>query len=148
MSTKCSNVSTELVCYNDGTVNQTLVAHYEYRSAADGSLVLYATRYTEADGVTVVNTAGGTVTAGACALAAPDVEWERLCDTNTTTGVVTEFLRRSIVSFDSAGTPTVTVTDWALDKVTAYAPTGDVSACGDACEPVTTTLGVVTTWGV
>lgn len=139
----CKDLETTLVCYNNGTVNQTLVAHYEYGTNAAGNTILVSTRYTDASG-TVVDTTGGTVTAGACALTPPDVEFEKLCDVNA--GVATEFFRRSITTFDSVGTATVTVTDWQLDKVTPYTPTGTVGACNQDCDPATA-LGVLTTWG-
>lgn len=141
----CKDLEVVLVCYNNGTTNQTLVAHYEYGKNTAGNTILVSTRYTNAAGVPV-DTTGGTVTAGACALTPPDVEFEKLCDVNTTTGVVTEFFRRSITTFDSVGTATVTVTDWELDKVTAYTPTGTVGACSQDCDPATS-LGVLTTWG-
>lgn len=141
----CKDLETSLVCYNNGTKNQTLVAHYEYGKNALGNTILVSTRYTDASGA-IVDTTGGTVTAGQCALIPPDVEFEKLCDINTTTGVVTEFFRRSITTFDSVGVPTVTVTDWQLDKITAYVATGTVGACNQDCDPATA-LGVLTTWG-
>ncbi len=76
---KCKELSTVFVCYNDGTPYQTLVAHYEYGTNAAGNTILVSTRYTDSAG-TPVDTSGGTVTAGACAVASPDVEWEKLCD--------------------------------------------------------------------
>lgn len=139
----CSKFTTASVCYNDGTTNQTLIAHYEYGTNATGGSIIVATRYTTADGAPV-NTTTGTVTAGACALTPPDVEFEKLCDVNA--GVATEFLRRSITTFNSTGVPTVTVTDWQLDKVTAYVATGTVGACNQDCDPVTA-AGVLSTWG-
>lgn len=144
MSKLCTQLSTAEVCYNDGAVNQTLIAHYEYGVNADDQTILVATRYTEADG-TPVDTSGGTVTAGACALIPPDVEFEKLCDVQAD-GSIVEFFRRSITTFDSVGTPTVTVTDWELDKVTAYTATGTVTTCNEDCDPATA-QGVVTSWG-
>ena len=141
---KCKQLSTSLVCFNDGVINTTLVAHYEYGTNAAGATILVSTRYTDSAGVPV-DTAGGTVTAGACALTPPDVEFEKLCDVQAS-GVVIEFFRRSITSFDSVGVPTVTVTNWALDKVTAYAPTGVVGACNQDCDAATA-VGLITTWG-
>ena len=140
---KCSTFTTAEVCYNDGTTNETLIAHYEYATGADGAALLHKVRYTRADG-TVVDTAAGTVTAGACALTPPDVEFEKLCDVQAD-GSIVEFFRRSITTFDSVGTPTVTVTDWELDKVTSYTPVGDVVACDQDCDPVAAE-GVVTVW--
>lgn len=144
MVKKCTQMSTAEVCYNDGTSNQTLIAHYEYGTDADGFTILVATRYTDASG-TPVDTAAGTVTAGACALTPPDVEWEKLCDVQAD-GTIVEFFRRSITSFDSTGTPTVVVTDWELDKVTEYTPAGTVGVCNEDCDPATA-LGTLTSWG-
>jgi hypothetical protein len=141
----CKTLETSLVCYNNGTTNETLVAHYEYGKNATGNTILVAVRYTDASG-TVIDTTGGTVTAGQCMIIAPDIEFEKLCDVNTTTGIVTEFLRRSVTTFNSIGTPTLTVTDWQLDKITPYVITGTVGACNQDCDPVTS-LGVLTTWG-
>ena len=142
----CTEMSAVMACYNDGIVApRTLVAHYEYRQDENGSVILYATRYTEIDGVTVVDTTGGTVTAGACAMIPPDVEYERLCDTDAA-GVVTEFFRRSITSFNTAGVPTIAVTDWALDKITPYVVAGTVGACNKDCD-VIPSQGVQLAWG-
>lgn len=144
MSKSCTQLATAEVCYNNGTSNQTLIAHYEYGKDADGFAILVATRFTNAAGVPV-DTSGGTVTAGACALTPPDVEWEKLCDVQAD-GSIVEFFRRSITSFDSTGTPTVVVTDWELDKSTAYTPAGTVAACNEDCDPATA-LGTLTSWG-
>lgn len=140
----CKELATALVCFNNGTTNETLIAHYEYGLNATGGTILVATRYTNAAGVPV-DTSAGTVTAGACAVIPADVEWEELCDVQAN-GTVIEFFRRSITTFDSVGMATVTVTDWALDKVTAYVPTGTVGACNQDCDPALP-LGVVATWG-
>ena len=144
MSKLCTQFSTAEVCYNDGTSNQTLVAHYEYGVNDEGKTILVATRFTDAAGVPV-DTSAGTVTAGACALTPPDVEWEKLCDVQAD-GTIVEFLRRSITTFDSVGVPTVTVTDWELDKVTAYTVAGTVAACNEDCDPAAA-QGVLVTWG-
>lgn len=144
MTKLCTQLATAEVCYNDGTTNQTLIAHYEYGVNDQDKTILVATRFTDAAGEPV-DTTGGTVTAGACALTPPDVEWEKLCDVQAD-GSIVEFLRRSITTFDSVGTPTVTVTDWELDKVTAYVVAGDVTVCNEDCDPATA-QGVVATWG-
>lgn len=143
MAIKCKELSTSLVCFNNGTVNETLVAHYEYGANATGGTILVSTRYTNAAGIPV-DTSAGTVSAGACPVPLPDVEWEKLCDVNA--GISTEFFRRSITTWNAAGLPTVTVTNWQLDKVTAYTPTGTVGACNQDCDPLTA-VGVLTTWG-
>lgn len=144
MAIKCKELSTSLVCFNNGTANETLVAHYEYGTNAAGGVILVSTRYTNAAGVPV-DTSAGVVTAGSCATTPSDVEFIQLCDLQTD-GTVVEFLRRSITSFDSVGTVTVSVTDWELDKVTAYVPSGTVESCNQECSPKTA-LGVLTSWG-
>ena len=144
MSKSCTQMATAEVCYNNGTGNQTLVAHYEYGTDADGFTILVATRYTDAAGVPV-DTSAGTVTAGACAITPPDVEYSKLCDVQAD-GSIVEFFRRTITTFDSVGTPTVTVTDFELDKITEYTVTGDVAACNQDCDPATA-LGTLTSWG-
>lgn len=65
MSVSCRDYTTELVCFNDGANSRQLIAHYEYAKGSSNSILL-ATRYTEADGVTVVNTTIGTVIPGEC----------------------------------------------------------------------------------
>lgn len=65
MSVSCRDYTTELVCFNDGTNSRQLIAHYEYAKGSSNSILL-ATRYTEADGVTVIDTTTGTVTPGEC----------------------------------------------------------------------------------
>lgn len=140
----CKELATALVCYNDGTGNQTLVAHYEYGKDAAGATILVATRYTGADGA-VVDTSGGTVVAGACAVASPDVEWKTLCDVQAD-GTSVEFCRRSITSFDANGNATTVTSDFEIDQVTPYVPTGTVEDCNQECPPETA-QGVLTTWG-
>jgi hypothetical protein len=145
MGIPCRDIETELVCFVTAAgVAQSLVAHYEYRKAANGNTVLHAVRYTAPDG-TPVATAGGTVTAGACALPAPDVEWDKLCDVSAA-GVVTEFWRRVITTWNSAGVATNTVADFQLDKSTAYVPAGTVGACDQDCDAVAP-VGLVAVWG-
>ena len=79
MAIKCKELSTALVCFNNGTANETLVAHYEYGANATGGTILVSTRYTNAAGVPV-DTSAGTVTAGAC---------NQDCDAVTPLGVLT-----------------------------------------------------------
>lgn len=63
----CTYFATALVCFDDGAGNRTtLVAHYEYAKSVIGSSIIRATRFTLPDGLTVVDTSTGTVTAGAC----------------------------------------------------------------------------------
>lgn len=154
---QCKDMATALVCYAqpgalpaDPVVRTTLVAHYEYGTDATGGTILVATRYTTPDGVPV-DTSTGTVVAGACALASPDVEWELLCDfiagATPDLDQTVQFFRRSVTVFDANNdVESVSVVDFELDKVTEYTVQGDVMACQTECEAATA-LGVLTTWG-
>lgn len=66
MSVSCRDYTTELVCYNDGNTPRQLITHYEYAKGSNNTILLTATRYTEADGLTVVDTSTGTVIVGNC----------------------------------------------------------------------------------
>lgn len=143
---KCTSISTEPVCFDDGAGNrQSLIAHYEYGLNAAGATILVATRYTEADGVTVVDTSAGTVSVGACSVAPPDIEFVKLCDVDAA-GVATEFYRKITITFDAAGVPTTTTQDLGLDMVTPYVVAGTVGECNQDCD-AKTAQGVLTTWG-
>lgn len=76
---------------------------------------------------------GAVLMVGACPVIPPDVEWEQMCE-KLADGTVKYFLRRSITSFDT-GVAVVTVTDWELDKVTAYtvADEANVGKCTADC---------------
>lgn len=141
----CTTVTTEAVCFDDGAAKASLVAHYEYGKDAAGDLVLVATRFTEADGVTVVDTSAGTVTVGACVVAPPDIEILKLCDT-LADGTVVEFLRVVRVQFDANGVQTTTTSDTALDGTTSYVIAGTVGSCGQDCDAAVP-RGVLTAWG-
>jgi hypothetical protein len=73
-----------------------------------------------------------------------DVEFETLCDVSAA-GVATEFVRRTVTTFDNSGTPTTIMTNLTLDYVTAYTPNGTVGACGQDCDTITP-VGLVATW--
>jgi hypothetical protein len=142
----CKDFETIDVCYTDADgVRTTLVAHYEYGADADGATVLASTIYTDAAGVPV-DTSAGVVSAGACPVFQPDIEWIELCDV-AADGTYTEFLCRVITSFDTDGSVIDPVqTDYfEQDKVTAYAPAGTVGPCPE-CPPAEV-KGVLTAWG-
>lgn len=142
----CRDFTTAEVCAADAAgVRTTLIAHYEYGSDAAGNSILVATRYTDTAGVPV-DTAAMTLTGGACPVASPDVEWERLCDIEAG-GDFTEFMCRTITSFDTTGAPVEPglVEYFELDKVTPYVPAGDIGPCPE-CPPAVA-AGVLTTWG-
>lgn len=142
----CKDFNCAEVCATaaDGTA-QTLIAHYEYGSDDTGATILVSTRYADAAGVPV-DTAALTVTAGACPVAQPSVEFEQLCDV-AANGTSTQFMCRVITSFDSSGAPVVPaqVDYFELDKVTPYVVAGTVGDCPE-CLPATA-QGVLTTWG-
>lgn len=142
----CKDFNCAEVCATDADgVRTTLIAHYEYGQDANGVAVLTATRYADAAGVPV-DTAAMKVSAGACPIISPDVEWQKLCDVDAD-DVSTEFMCQVITSFDAAGkaiVPPVTAY-YELDKVTPYVPAGTVGPCPD-CPPAEA-LGVLTAWG-
>jgi hypothetical protein len=78
--TGCRSFATAQVCYvDDNGRNRPLIAHYEYYHDNDSASplgttksVLVGTRYTLADGVTVVDTSPGVVTPGPCPVVAQD----------------------------------------------------------------------------
>jgi hypothetical protein len=128
-----------------GVPNRSVTIHYEYGPAVSGLAQLIATRYTEADGTPIALAAGETVSPGACAVAAPDIEWEKMCDVQAD-GSVVEFYHRIVTVFDAAAVPTSVVTALQLDKVTAYVVTGTVSSCDQDCD-IVAPVGLVSTWG-
>lgn len=144
MSKLCTAFGSNQVCFNNGTTNQTLFIHFQYGIDAAGKPVVVSKDYRDANNVRV-DVSAGTVTAGACAIIPPDIEFEIACDTSAT-GVVTEFFHRIITTFDSTGAPTVTVVNVALDKVTPYVVTGTVGACSQDCDPAVPDPSA-TAWG-
>lgn len=139
--TMCRDFQDFEVCYDDGTSRQTLLGTNVYED--DG---LKLTVFKDAAGA-IVDTSAGTVTVGACPVAAPDVEWEKLCDDVNGDGTdIVEFFRRSITTFDANGdvVDPVTVDDFELDKVTAYTAT-NVVACNEDCDLIAA-AGVGTDW--
>lgn len=138
----CRNTEKEAACITAADGSRRSVWHY---SVLDANGVSFAAYVTEADGITVIVDTGelATLSAGACPVASPDVEWEPLCDVQPD-GTVVEFIRRSITSFDAAGAviDPVAVADFETDKVTPYTVTGVVGDC-DTCA-TETPLGLIT----
>lgn len=135
----CRIVEKETACFTDDAgVPSSVYANTVYD--ANGAVI--AMYYTDTAGA-VVDTSVGSVAAGACPVAQPDVEWEKLCDVQSD-GTVVEFVRRSITRFDAAGDviDPVEVADFETDKVTAYIVAGTVGDC-DTC-PVQAPLGLIT----
>jgi hypothetical protein len=142
----CSDMTAVAGCLTTAAgVASNIVIHYEYRIAANGNRTLHATRYSNAAGVAITPAGTDVVTAGSCPIAPPDVEWEKLCD-KSAAGIVTEFFRRTITTWNASGVASVAVTNWALDQVTAYVATGTVGACDQDCDAVAP-VGLVTSWG-
>lgn len=143
----CKELATAEVCFDNGAgVLQSLVAHYEYGLNAAGNTILVSTIFADAAGVPV-DTSAGTVTVGACATASPSIDWEQLCDVQAD-GSVVEFMCQVVTSFDANGAVIVpsVATNYELDKVTPYTPTGTIGACGQDCDAAIA-QGVLTTWG-
>ena len=146
MSKLCSELQTIVGCQTSAAgVKTNIVIHYEYRVSATDARTLHATRYTNAAGVPIVPGATDTVTPGQCPIAQPDVEFDVLCD-KLASGVVVEFVRRTVTTFSSTNVPTTIATNLQLDYVTAYVPAGTVGACNQECDPVAP-VGLVNTWG-
>jgi hypothetical protein len=142
----CKELSAVAGCLSvAGVPNRSVTIHYEYGLSATGYAALLAVRYTEANGVPIALAAGETVTPGACPVAAPDIEWEKMCDV-LANGTVVEFYHRIVTTFDAAAVPTSVVTAWALDKVTAYVVAGTVSSCNQDCD-ILAPIGQVSAWG-
>lgn len=146
MST-CLNYATAEVCFNDGTTNQTLVAHYSYGTDVNGESVLVATRFSDAAGV-VIDTSAGTVTAGSCpveAMIPATVTQKTLCDVQTDNSIV-EFCRTTVITFNDDGSvASRNVTDYDLGGVTEYTVTGSVEDCKENC--ISEAQGVLLDWG-
>lgn len=139
---QCVHTAPVVVCFTAADGTQTSILEhviYDANGAAIGQAFT-----TVDDTETIFDVSGGTVSAGACPVASPDVEWEKQCDVQAD-GTVIEFYCRVITSFDAAGVPTSTTANFELDKVTAYTPTGTVEACGADCDPVGS-LGTITAW--
>lgn len=135
----CRTVDKEIACFTDALgVPASVFANTVYD--ANGAVI--ALYYTDTAGV-VVDTSVGTVSAGSCPVAQPDVEWEKLCDVQTD-GTVIEFIRRSVTRFTAAGVviDPVEVADFETDKVTAYIVAGVVGDCSTC--PVEAPLGLIT----
>lgn len=114
-------------------------------SARTGALV----RVNTLDGTNVTNTVNPlSLVEGACPAAAvvpADVEFLPLCDVSEA-GIVTEFVRRVVTTFDAVGAPTTAAANFRTDLVTPYTPTGTVGKCNQDCD-VAAPVGVVATWG-
>lgn len=136
---KCRGEAKGLACFTNAAGVPSTV---ESNSVYDAKGVLIALYYTDATGA-VVDTSVGSVSPGACPVASPDVEWQKLCDVQSD-GTAIPFMCRTITSFDASGDPIdpVRVDMFELDKVTAYVPSGDVGEC-DTC-PDVTPLGLIT----
>lgn len=141
---KCVTLSPVLVCYTDTATGakSTLIQHIIYE---DGRAIGQAYT-TVADTETIFDISLGTVVGGACPVASPDVEWEKLCDEDAN-GDVIEFFRRSITSFDANGDviDPVATADFALDKITPYVVAGTIVACQEGCDTVGS-IGTITSW--
>lgn len=135
----CRIVEKEVACFTDAAG---LPASVFANTVYDANGAVIALYYTDAAGA-VVDTSVGTVSAGACPVAQPDVEYEKFCDVQAD-GTVVEFVRRSITRFaaDGAVIDPVEVADFEVDKVTAYVVTGVVGDCGTCA--VETPLGLIT----
>lgn len=135
----CRSQAVAPACFtNAAGAQSSIYQHTVYNPSG----AVFATYYLDSAGA-VVDTSVGTVTAGACSVASPDVEWVELCDV-ATDGTVTPFIRRSVTSFAADGSviDPVQVDDFETDKVTAYTVGGVVGDCATC--PDEAPLGLIT----
>jgi hypothetical protein len=130
----CTLITTTSGCLVTATGSRPVLIHTEFGKSAAGSVIPVATRYTESDASVVITLgAGESVVAGACPLTTSDTEFLLLCD--DTDGLAAtapvQFLRR-IERITNSGTGALisqTVTNLALDGVTAYTVVGTIVSC-------------------
>lgn len=140
---KCLSKSIMPACFTAADGTRTTLVFHEI-CGKDGTPVAWG--YTSIDDPeTFVDTTGGTITAGACPIPSPDVEWEKLCDVQAD-GTSVSFYCQVITSFDGSGLPITpsAVANYELDKVTPYVITGTVTDCGDC--PEIESIGLLTSW--
>lgn len=135
----CRSVDKTIACYTNAAGEPVSIFANAVYDANGVEIALY---YTDTLGA-IVDTSAGTVSAGACPVPNPDVEWEKLCDIQAD-GVAVEFIRRSVTRFTPAGAviDPVEVADFETDKVTPYVVTGVVGDCATC--PDDTPLGLIT----
>lgn len=136
MSMSCITITTTPGCLVEaGQPPRPVLIHTEFGLNAAGNPVPIATRYTEANAATVITLgAGQAVVPGVCPAVDSDVEFLLLCDdvdSNPATPAV-QFLRRieRVTNGDTGAFISQTVTDLAMDGVTAYTVVGSIIACG------------------
>ena len=141
----CINTAPVVVCFTagDGT-KQSLIEHIIYN--ADGISIGQAFT-TASDTETIIDVSGGTVTAGACPVPSPDVEWSTKCDDVNSDGTdLVPFACQVVTSFGADCLPIVpsVVATYELDKITPYTVVGDVlEECPCA---LVSSLGTITDW--
>lgn len=135
----CRDEALAIACYTDALgVPTNVFANHVYDS--NGKLI--ALYYTDSAGATV-DTAAGTVSAGACPVSQPDVEWLQLCDI-LADGTSVPFVCRTITSFNPDGTVVEPsqVDTFETDKVTPYVVAGTIGDCDTCADEVV--LGLIT----
>lgn len=141
----CKHFTEVLACFTaaDGT-KQTVTKVTEFgKDSADGKIKPLAVRFM-GEGETSIDTSNGTVTLGACPVAPPDIEFEKMCDVQTD-GTVIEYYHKIVTTFDENNQATSVVTDVEIDKNTVYTPTGTVGTCNQDCD-AEAKQGVVNDW--
>jgi hypothetical protein len=136
----CLNNTSVAGCYASATGNIGVVIHYTFDNAGAPKVIIADVGGAVVAGATLANT-----TAGACAVASPDVEWLTMCDT-LPSGAIVRFEQRTITSWNAANVPASTTAFFAADRTTVYVPAGTVAVC-ENCQPLTTAQrGVQTAW--
>jgi hypothetical protein len=113
-------------------VQSPILIHTQYGMNAAGSVIVVATRYTDAANVPFAPAGTDVIVSGDCAGVKVDVEFKVLCDdadNNASTANI-PFLRRieRVYNASTGVLITQTVTNTTLDAVTAYVPLGAISA--------------------
>lgn len=132
----CHQITTTPGCLTEaGQPPKPVLIHTEFGLNAAGNPIPVATRYTDANAAVVITLASGqAVVPGTCPSVQSDTEFMLLCDdvdANPATPSV-KFLRRvdRVTNGDTGALISQTITDLALDGVTAYTVSGTIISCG------------------
>jgi hypothetical protein len=136
----CLNNTSIAACHTSGAGPVNAVIHYTFDNQGAPKVVI-----TDTAGVVIAGATAANTTAGACAVASPDVEWLTMCDT-LASGAIVRFEQRTITTWSASGVPTSATALFAADRTTAYVPVGTVAVC-DNCQPLTAAQrGVQAAW--
>lgn len=146
----CFDIQPIISCFvpTDATVAPvSLLQHLKFPTGGGAPSVILTTAEdtsTPLDPATYLG--GGTLTAGACQLPSPDIEWVLQCEL-LADGTKVKFYRRCLTTFDALSVPTTAVADFEEDKVTPYVVVDEsaVGVCPPDCPPLAN-AGLQTSW--